>query len=104
MQHHELIENKALAAGNRACLWPAHGQASAAQIENGDLVAEAVHLDDGPISERAQDGKPGILLASPRYRKRYRKTLPGREFYRHFLLFYARITVVSPQDRQEGSF
>ena len=52
MQHHELIEGKAIAASNRARFRPADGQAVSAQIENGDLVAEPVHLDDKPICER----------------------------------------------------
>ncbi len=54
MQHHELIEGKAFATGNRARLRAADTQAAAAQIEYGDLVAEPIHFDDAPICERAQ--------------------------------------------------
>src|SRR5580704_954363 len=64
MQHHELIESKAFAASNRARFWPADGQAAAAQIENGDLVAKPVHLDDESIRERAQRGQVHSSMAS----------------------------------------
>jgi len=55
VQYHELIESKAFAAGNRARFCPADGQARAAQIENGDLIADPVQLGDRPIRELAQE-------------------------------------------------
>jgi hypothetical protein len=64
MQHHELIEGKAFAASDRARFWPADGQAAAAQIEDGDLVSEPIHLDDEPIRERAQRGQVHSSMAS----------------------------------------
>jgi hypothetical protein len=60
VQYHELIESKAFAAGNRARFWPADGQARAAQIENGDLIADPIQLGDWPIRELAQEDHPFI--------------------------------------------
>ena len=59
MQHHQLIEGRAFGPRGSARLGGADSRLLVAQVDDDDLVAETVHLDEGVVGERAHAGNIG---------------------------------------------
>src|SRR5262249_38088444 len=66
MQDHQLIVRHPAGAARRARTGSRHGAAFVAHVDEHDLVAETVHLDEGMVGKGAHGSSPSYMAKSAR--------------------------------------